>query len=55
MVEYAIRMGYATHCTINPVCKADRKNYFYPDLPKAYCILQSEISRYWRIARMESR
>ena len=40
VVEYAIRMGYATHCTINPVCKADRKNYFYPDLPKAYQISQ---------------
>lgn len=43
VVEYAIRMGYATGCTINPVCKADRKNYFYPDLPKAYQISQFDI------------
>ena len=43
VVEYAIRMGYATNCTINPVCKADRKNYFYPDLPKAYQISQFDI------------
>ena len=43
VVEYAVRMGYATHCTINGVCKADRKNYFYPDLPKAYQISQYDI------------
>jgi aspartyl-tRNA(Asn)/glutamyl-tRNA(Gln) amidotransferase subunit B len=43
VVEYAVRMGYATNCTINNVCKADRKNYFYPDLPKAYQISQYDI------------
>ena len=43
VVEYAIRMGFATHCSINPVCKTDRKNYFYPDLPKAYQISQFDI------------
>ena len=43
VLEYAIRMGYATNCTINNVCKADRKNYFYPDLPKAYQISQFDI------------
>ena len=43
VVEYAVRMGYATNCTINSVCKADRKNYFYPDLPKAYQISQFDI------------
>ncbi len=43
VVEYAVRMGYATNCTINGVCKADRKNYFYPDLPKAYQISQYDI------------
>ena len=43
VVDYAIRMGYALHCTINPICKMDRKNYFYPDLPKAYQISQFDI------------
>lgn len=40
VVEYAIRAGLATHCTISPVAKMDRKNYVYPDLPKAYQISQ---------------
>lgn len=43
VVEYAVRMGHALGCTINNVCKQDRKNYFYPDLPKAYQISQAEI------------
>ena len=43
VVEYAVKMGYALGCTINPVCKQDRKNYFYPDLPKAYQISQYDI------------
>ncbi len=43
VVEYAIRMGHAMNCTINGVCKQDRKNYFYPDLPKAYQISQAEV------------
>ncbi|MCI8623118.1 MAG: Asp-tRNA(Asn)/Glu-tRNA(Gln) amidotransferase subunit GatB [Provencibacterium sp.] len=42
-VDYAIMMGHALHCTINNVCKQDRKNYFYPDLPKAYQISQADI------------
>ena len=43
VVDYAIKMGHALHCTINGVCKQDRKNYFYPDLPKAYQISQAEV------------
>lgn len=43
VVEYAVKMGHATNCTINNVCKQDRKNYFYPDLPKAYQISQADI------------
>lgn len=43
VVDYAIKMGHALNCTINRVCKQDRKNYFYPDLPKAYQISQSDV------------
>jgi len=43
VVESAILMGHALNCSINAVCKQDRKNYFYPDLPKAYQISQAEI------------
>lgn len=40
VVEYAIRTGLATHCDITRYNQFDRKNYFYPDLPKAYQISQ---------------
>ena len=43
VVDYAIKMGHALNCSINRVCKQDRKNYFYPDLPKAYQISQAEV------------
>lgn len=43
VVEYAVRMGLALNCTINSVSRLDRKNYFYPDLPKAYQISQSYV------------
>jgi len=40
VVEYAMAAGLATNCTITQKCQFDRKNYFYPDLPKAYQVSQ---------------
>lgn len=40
VVEYAIAAGLALNCSITQKCKFDRKNYFYPDLPKAYQVSQ---------------
>ena len=40
VVEYAVKAGLATDCEISRDSKNDRKNYFYPDLPKSYQISQ---------------
>jgi len=39
-VEFAIKMGLACHCKISQYNIFDRKNYFYPDLPKGYQLTQ---------------
>jgi aspartyl-tRNA(Asn)/glutamyl-tRNA(Gln) amidotransferase subunit B len=41
-VDYAVRMGLACQCTISRRSSFDRKNYFYPDLPKGYQITQDK-------------
>ncbi|HEY3403808.1 MAG TPA: Asp-tRNA(Asn)/Glu-tRNA(Gln) amidotransferase subunit GatB [Ohtaekwangia sp.] len=40
VVEFAIKMGLACHCDISRFQIFDRKNYFYPDLPKGYQLTQ---------------
>ncbi|MCI1964104.1 MAG: Asp-tRNA(Asn)/Glu-tRNA(Gln) amidotransferase subunit GatB [Ancrocorticia sp.] len=41
-VEYAIKIGLALNCSIAESCRFARKNYFYPDLVKAFQISQSD-------------
>ncbi len=43
VVDYAVKAGIATNCSITARGKQDRKNYFYPDLAKAYQISQYDL------------
>ena len=40
VLEFAVKAGLALNCAVTRCCRFDRKNYFYPDLPKAYQISQ---------------
>ena len=43
-IDLAIRAGLAIDCSIPPMTKWDRKQYFYPDLPKGYQISQFDLA-----------
>lgn len=59
VLEFAIRTAVALNCKINQISKFHRKNYFYPDLPKAYQISQFDIplgvNGYMEISLLESK
>lgn len=42
VVEFAVKAGLATNCSISKISSMARKNYFYPDCPKNYQITQHE-------------
>jgi len=46
-VDFAVKLGLALGCKINPRSTFDRKNYFYADLPKGYQITQDESPICW--------
>ncbi|MGL6015941.1 MAG: Asp-tRNA(Asn)/Glu-tRNA(Gln) amidotransferase subunit GatB [Selenomonadaceae bacterium] len=43
VVEFALKAGLALNCTINKFSKFDRKNYYYPDLPKNFQTSQYDL------------
>ncbi len=43
VVEFAVKAGLATNCKINKYSKFDRKNYYYPDLPKNWQTSQYDL------------
>jgi aspartyl-tRNA(Asn)/glutamyl-tRNA(Gln) amidotransferase subunit B len=43
VLEYAVKACMALNCQVAPYSKFDRKQYFYPDLPKNYQITQSDL------------
>lgn len=43
VLDYAIKVGLALNCTVQPFTKFDRKHYYYPDLPKNYQISQYDL------------
>lgn len=59
VLEFAIRTAVALDCKINQISRFHRKNYFYPDLPKAYQISQYDtplgINGYMEISLPESK
>jgi len=59
VLEFAIRTAVALNCKINQVSRFHRKNYFYPDLPKAYQISQYDtplgVNGYMEISLPESK
>lgn len=42
-LDYAIKVALGLHAKVNPYIKFDRKNYYYPDLPKGYQISQYDL------------